>query len=676
MDGWITIGTKIDNNKFDKQVKELESKIESTEKKQEILNQKTNQYENELKEVSREVEKISNEYENASQKAEEFAQIMKSSKQGSFVNYQATEEYNKQVEIVDKLATNLSKAEDKQTKISTKVANSKLQYENTVKSVDTLKNKLNEIQTKKAQNEAQQLQKRIKETGNATTNVVKKIGKWAVSIFGVRAAYSALRSASSILGQYDKQYATNLEYIRFALAQTIAPVLRYIVDMAQKLLSYINYLAQAWFKINIFANASAKKFAGASKSTKEMAKNLAGFDELNVLGSANNQEENDMIMPSFDLANIDDIEIPQWLQWLADNGDIVAGVIIAIGTAIVGLKLYKLISDLGSIFSTLSLTFDKLSLMKALGIGVAIYGIYKTIKSLMDYMKDPTWTKFGEIIQGIGIIIIGVGIAIGSIPAIVVGVCVFILGIILQYWEEIKAFLQRGIDWLKDKSDWVHEHLGGVAGSIYDAFVNILQVLLDTFDTIFTSLRGIFDGIILFIKGVFTGDWEMAWEGVKKIFSSIWDGIVGIVKGAINIVISLINGMIGALETSLNWIVDKVNSLEIVNPFNGEEIWSPSLPRFSFGRIPMLAKGGIINQPTRAVIGEAGKEAVLPLENNTEWMDILADKIGGNRGGEITINFTGSTAQLVRMLKPELDRERSRVGARIITGGRINGRLE
>ena len=58
-----------------------------------------------------------------------------------------------------------------------------------------------------------------------------------------------------------------------------------------------------------------------------------------------------------------------------------------------------------------------------------------------------------------------------------------------------------------------------------------------------------------------------------------------------------------------------------------------SSSNFSGNPIPKLAVGGIVNRPGRgvpAIIGEAGAEAVLPLENNTEWMDILADKIGGN----------------------------------------------
>lgn len=43
--------------------------------------------------------------------------------------------------------------------------------------------------------------------------------------------------------------------------------------------------------------------------------------------------------------------------------------------------------------------------------------------------------------------------------------------------------------------------------------------------------------------------------------------------------------------------------------------------------VPMLAKGGIVNGPTLAMVGEAGKEAVMPLENNTGWIHELAEKL-------------------------------------------------
>lgn len=56
------------------------------------------------------------------------------------------------------------------------------------------------------------------------------------------------------------------------------------------------------------------------------------------------------------------------------------------------------------------------------------------------------------------------------------------------------------------------------------------------------------------------------------------------------------------------------------------------------------ARGGIVTAPTRAMIGENGAEVILPLENNTRWMDILAAKIGGNGGvtiGEINVDVRG-----------------------------------
>ena len=50
-----------------------------------------------------------------------------------------------------------------------------------------------------------------------------------------------------------------------------------------------------------------------------------------------------------------------------------------------------------------------------------------------------------------------------------------------------------------------------------------------------------------------------------------------------------------------------------------------------------LATGGVTMGPTYALIGEAGKEAVMPLERNTSWMDTLAQRIQAfNGGGQAT----------------------------------------
>ena len=55
--------------------------------------------------------------------------------------------------------------------------------------------------------------------------------------------------------------------------------------------------------------------------------------------------------------------------------------------------------------------------------------------------------------------------------------------------------------------------------------------------------------------------------------------------------------------------------------------------------MPALAAGGIVSTPTLAMIGEAGKEAVVPLENNSEWLDKLANKLADKMGRNTVNNF-------------------------------------
>lgn len=93
----------------------------------------------------------------------------------------------------------------------------------------------------------------------------------------------------------------------------------------------------------------------------------------------------------------------------------------------------------------------------------------------------------------------------------------------------------------------------------------------------------------------------------------------------------MITGTLNALIRAINKIIDTLKNIDVfgVQPFS----W--------MNNIPQLAKGGIVNNPGRGVtatVGEAGAEAVLPLENNTDWMDALAEKLAQKIGaGDITV---------------------------------------
>lgn len=110
-----------------------------------------------------------------------------------------------------------------------------------------------------------------------------------------------------------------------------------------------------------------------------------------------------------------------------------------------------------------------------------------------------------------------------------------------------------------------------------------------------------------------------------KFTVSFWTNKFNVIKDGAK---SAFNGLISIVERAINYIINKLNTISISIPS-----WVPGIGGRYFGihlnpvSIPRLAEGGIVTSSTLANIGERGAEAVLPLENNTQWMDKLADKI-------------------------------------------------
>lgn len=168
--------------------------------------------------------------------------------------------------------------------------------------------------------------------------------------------------------------------------------------------------------------------------------------------------------------------------------------------------------------------------------------------------------------------------------------------------------------------------------SISSTIIGILGTIIagvsDTVTSIITWLKG----IVNFVTGVFTGNWKKAWEGIRSIVSGAMQGLATIVKFPINAIIDLINGFIAG--------INKVKIPDWVPSVGGKGINIP--------KIPKLAYGGVVDKPTVAMFGEAGKEVVMPLERNTGWMD----KLGGKLASYINSN-TGAGVNLVVKLGEE-----------------------
>jgi len=191
-------------------------------------------------------------------------------------------------------------------------------------------------------------------------------------------------------------------------------------------------------------------------------------------------------------------------------------------------------------------------------------------------------------------------------------------------WGKIKEIFASFGNWIKSvfETDWTKSF--GVIGDVLNAFFKNAE-------DIFKSVKQIFTGVIDFITGIFTGNWSKAWDGLVTIVKGIFNGIVAVVKAPINSVIGILNGFIGG--------INKIKIPSWVPAIGGKGINIP--------KIPLLARGGIIDSPTLAMVGEAGKEAVMPLENNTGWMQEFANKLAP------MLNTGGSplSAEVISLLK-------------------------
>lgn len=176
------------------------------------------------------------------------------------------------------------------------------------------------------------------------------------------------------------------------------------------------------------------------------------------------------------------------------------------------------------------------------------------------------------------------------------------------------------------------------------------------------------------------------WGRIKTAFKDVKTWFELNVGNPIGSVIDSIKakfaGGIGAgLKTLLNDFIKTVNAgLSDFNKFKNGNRFLKNIPDIpTIKEIPM-ATGGIVDRPTRALIGEAGPEMVMPLEN-TSFTDQVASALGsavmnamtagnamangGGRGNDVVLKIDGNT--IARVLNPYLNKESARIGGSMIS---------
>ncbi len=255
--------------------------------------------------------------------------------------------------------------------------------------------------------------------------------------------------------------------------------------------------------------------------------------------------------------------------------------------------------------------------------------------------------------------------------------------------------------------EWVIENILPVLAPIFNDIVEGILNIIGLASDLVSDVMDFLSGLIDFIVGVFNKDWEKAWTGIREMFSAIWkaikdllgtilsdieenifstlnfinggwrdawtkvkevvlaifDGIVSGIKEKINSIISFVENMANSVVSGINTVINALNSVGFDMPdWLGGGSFRLDIPTLSTVSIPRLANGGITTGSTLANIGEAGREAVLPLENNLGYLEPLAEMIASKMEGVQMVRVVPDKSNIFKVVREEANGYYRRTG--------------
>ena len=217
-------------------------------------------------------------------------------------------------------------------------------------------------------------------------------------------------------------------------------------------------------------------------------------------------------------------------------------------------------------------------------------------------------------------------------------------------WNGLTGIFANFGSWFGDRWIDVTNALSNVSAWFGDTFTRAYNAVVDAF----SGIGGFFSGVWATVESIFVNAGQMVGEAVGGAFRSAVNAVFGTIENVVNGFIGMINGVLNVVRNlpGLGW----VGSIGYVN-------------------LPRLARGGIVDSPTVAMIGEAGKEVVMPLEN-TGFLQTMGRIVGGavvnalggglpqsggfSGDGDIIIQIGGH--EFGRVAIQEINKEQERAG--------------
>lgn len=501
-----------------------------------------------------------------------------------------------------------------------------------------------------------QLISKIRESGNETEKAKKKgktfgtdfgksiekgvgsIKKFAMSLLGVRTAFSMVSKAAQSYLSFDTQLSDSIQNSWNVLGSLLAPTLEYVASLFSKLVSGVAMFVKSLTGIDLVARANAKALDKQAKSAKNANQLSGNMDEITNINDNSGKDETGSLL------TVEDVDISPLEKMTTKAQEIFSKLFDPfkkawdkVGKGVIDsfLKMLNNIKLLGiEVFSSIGEVWSN-------GTGQSIIEnallLWQSIFDIVGGVSEALSLAWSNAGNGTSII--------QSIADIFKDIQLFSLDILdsIKQWvisESFQEALNRIIGFMadilkkvKEICDWllsmyekylkpvIDEKLLPAIDDIVIALSDIWNAIQPGVDFVIACIEnvlepaiqglcqfigGIIDiirGIAQFISGVFTGDWKKAWNGLKLIVVGIWDSIWGVIRGILNMMIAGFENFINFAINGLNKLLKPLRDMgNAVLDFLG--VKSVKIPQISNVKLPRLKSGHVAKEPLVAEVGE------------------------------------------------------------------------
>lgn len=469
---------------------------------------------------------------------------------------------------------------------------------------------------------------------DATKSAFEELGAmlepiWASATTAILGFVQNVRNFINQNEQVIKNWATKVAGWVVYVAETIAQFLSKIPVIGSVFQSLTNIqvkVAKSSGELDDAVDSETDAMDGATGSAKALSKELrglAGFDEMNVLkspetgGGGGGASTTALTTPGI------------FENFGAEVDKVIDGIKNRVAE-----KLDPIKKKLAEFFKPIVNAWNTL-------VKPAWEGFKAVLDELWASISDsPIGEILKNIAQMIGVVIVG---AISILITALTGV-VAIVKWSIERWKEN---WDRGIDSIANVILWFRDLEGNIkriTENMKKWFGDVWSNMKNGASNAWNGIKSVFSTVASWFGNIF----KDAWNRVKAVFSAggavfqnIQSGISSVFRSVVNSLIRGINTVVSVPFNAIRNMLNRLRNLSIagLRPFT----W---LPYISVPSIPYLAKGGVVQEDTIAMLHKSSKEAVLPLKGNTEWISELAGMInerGGSGGGNLIVKIGDDT---------------------------------